>query len=140
MRKKADGPAFEREFKEACDKKYYVRRLHTAFMPNPADFEVIGTRFNYAEVKETAADSFSIASVQQLAEMKRFVEARKFYSDTLLKYSNYWIVVHFLKYGVIKVIEASKALELLSKRVTLKPDTDCSTYSNVKALAEGGLF
>lgn len=139
-RKKADGTAFEKEFKDAVKKKYCVRRLHTSFTPNPADFVVLGKTFNYAEVKETAADSFSIASLQQLSEIKKFVEDRNTFKSSIVAKSHYWVIVHFLKYSLIKVIEANQALELLSKRETLKPSTDCSTYSNLKELVEGGLF
>ena len=138
MRKKADGPAFEKEFKDAVVEKYYARRLHTAFTPNPADFIVVGKRFNYAEVKETAQESFSLATLQQLSEMRDYVKHRELYKDTALKESKYWLIVHFLSFGVIKVLEVSQVFDLLKKRTTLKPTTDCYSYSNLKELIEGG--
>lgn len=138
MRKKADGPAFEKEFKEAVSQKHYVRRLHTAFMPNPADFIVVGKRFNYVEVKETAQESFSLANLQQLSEMREYIKDRELYRGTALEESKYWLIVNFLKLGVIKVLEASQVFALLEQRITLKQNTDCYSYNNLKELVEGG--
>lgn len=138
MRKKADGPAFEREFKGFAEAKYYTKRLHTTFTSNPSDFIVIGKRFSYVEVKETAQASFSMASLQQLSEIKAYAKDREFYKSPVLKQSKYWLVVHFLSPDVIKVVEASQILEMLDKRETLKPSTDCYSYSNLIALIEGG--
>lgn len=127
MRRKADGRAFEREFEKCLSEKFLVRRLptlNTGFsgFGQPADFIVVGSRFNYVEVKETVKDDFSITSMQQLEEMKQFLKDKDRYkmSGDAANEMNYWIVVHYLKRGKLRAIKAEDAIELSNSRSTLK--------------------
>lgn len=84
-RKKADGAAFEHEFKKRIELQNYVKRLPTlntgySGLRQPADFIVVGNTFSYVELKETAKDSFSITGMEQLDQMKDFVRDKIAYS------------------------------------------------------------
>lgn len=121
MRRRADGPAFEREFRAAVKERYYIKRLPTlvsqyAGAGQPADFYVVGSRFNYAEVKETTDDSFAITGMQQFEEMKDFVKARQMYNDIEMEY---FVIVHFLRHKLIVAVTVDQALELSAERKRL---------------------
>lgn len=139
-RRKADGTAFENEFRDALDAFFHVLRLPTlktghSGQTQPADFIVVGKHFNYAECKETAGDRFSITEMQQLPEMKDFIEERKV--KPVLKDDEYYVVVHFLSYSVIKVLTALEAESLEKSHKSLKYDDKIGqTYRTVEELKE----
>lgn len=125
---KADGHEFERQFKKEVSKHNHVLRLPTlntgfAGLTQPADFIVVGNFFNYVELKETAGDSFSISAMEQFDSMKQFVREKNALrtAGQAVATMQYWLVVHFIKYNLIKMITAEQALELASQRKTLRP-------------------
>lgn len=128
MRRKADGGAFETEFRKCMSRDFYLLRLPTlsmgyAGLSQPADFVLIGDNFNYVELKETAGDSFSITSMQQYPQMKRFVEERaRLQNCEAVRSAKYWVVVHFLAHKVLKVVEAEQAIRMSEARKTIRFD------------------
>lgn len=144
MRRKADGTAFEREFKDAASQKVYVKRLPTLTSQNagagqPADFYVVGNIFNYVETKETAADSFSIREMQQLDKVQDFVEDEEFYRKKTNAKMEYWIIVHFICRKTFIAITAKGALKLLEKRQQLKclkPPEDAVVADTLEGLID----
>lgn len=146
MRRKADGTAFEREFRDAMKTRFYIRRLPTLNTGNagstqPADFIVIGNRFNYVEVKETAGDRFSVTEMQQYPEFIEFVEERnrlKMFGMPAVRDMEYVLVVHFLKHGVVRAIESKDMLQLVARRKTLKYDDSIGVaFTSVDSLVRG---
>ena len=73
-----------------------------------------------------------------IVEMREYIKDRELYRGRALEESKYWLIVNFLKLGVIKVLEASQVFALLEQRMTLKQNTDCYSYNNLKELVEGG--
>ena len=137
MRRKSDGTAFEKEFRKAMEERFYIKRLPTltsgyAGQSQPSDFIVIGNHFNYAEVKETMSDRFSISQMQQYEEFKTFVEERKRLGTELtgIREMDYVLVVHFLKYGVYKIVNSLEMIYLLEKKSTLKYNQDIGQTFN----------
>ena len=143
MRRKADGSAFEREFRDCMKESFYVRRLHTmntgySGMTQPADFVVVGDQFNYVELKETKGDSFSITAMQQFEELKEYLQERsRLCICRAVRESRYWIIVHFLEYGVIKVVEGAKALEMSNAHKTIRvTDDTIMQFASLKEMKE----
>ncbi len=139
-RRKADGTAFENEFKRALEAFFYVKRLptlNTGFsgLRQPADFIVVGKHFNYAECKETAGDRFSVSTMEQFDLMCDFIQDRD--RLTVMKDNEYYVIVHFLTYSVIKVITAREAKDLADKHKSLVYSMDIGkTYHSVEELKE----
>lgn len=126
-RRKADGTAFEGEFKGAVRERFYVKRLHTMNTGNsglrqPADFIVVGSKFNYVECKETAGDLFSISNMEQYDLMLEFLEDKFNYAGTALM--EYYLVVHFLTRGTYRVLNGQQARELAESHKSLKYEGD----------------
>lgn len=130
-RKKADGAAFEHEFKKRIEVQNYVKRLPTlntgySGLRQPADFIVVGNTFSYVELKETAKDSFSITGMEQLDQMKDFVRDKIAYSyaGRAAKDMRYLLIVHFIERKTYKVLTAQEALSLSSRGKALHYDTE----------------
>lgn len=140
-RRKADGTAFENEFKELISKYFYVMRLPTlntgfAGLRQPADFVVVGEHFNYAECKETAGDRFAITTMEQFDKMCEFLEEKAKYKT--MAENNYYLIVHYLVRGTYKVLLAEEAKQLADKHCSLKFDSDVGkTYHSLEEL--GGI-
>lgn len=119
-RQRVDGNKFQEEFEKAVSKvigKEAIRRLHTpgagrSGLTQPADFIVFNNYATYIETKETTRNSLSISALEQLDEIKKFIGIQK-------PFMKYYIVVHFISFGTIKVITASEALELLENKKQL---------------------
>lgn len=149
MRRKADGPEFEKEFKEAVEKMFYVRRLPTlntgySGLRQPADFIVIGDHFNYAELKETAGDVFSISQMQQYDMLVEFMKQKQEYRTVTLKgivEMDFLVIVHFLKRNVIKVVDGKTALEMVAKKKALHYDSpEGMSFTSLNELVGGMIF
>lgn len=144
MRRKADGHRFEKEFRAVAETAYYTRRMQTpsqryAGLRQPADFFVIGKRFNYVETKETAGKSLSIKAMEQYDQICQFVELRKKYK--LYRIMEYYVIVHFISEGVIKVLTAADALTLVAKRQTVKPEGEVGlTFSTLEDIIKEEIF
>ena len=146
MRRKADGTAFENEFKEAIKKEFYIRRLPTlntgyAGQSQPADFIAVGKRFNYVEVKETKGDSFSITQMQQYEEFKDFIEERdrlcRRFTMTVFT-MDYVLVVHFLSHNCYRVVYSKQMLDLVKRRKTVRWDgKEGLTFTSLNDLVGG---
>ena len=146
MRRKADGTAFENEFKEAIKKEFYIRRLPTlntgyAGQSQPADFIVVGKRFNYVEVKETKGDSFSITQMQQYEEFKDFIEERDRLCSlrSMVNYNmEYVLVIHFLSHSCYRVVYSDQMLDLVERRKTVRWDgKEGMTFTSLNDLVGG---
>jgi len=142
MRQRVDGQKFEEEFSNTLSKRKTVIRLHTpntgyAGIVQPSDFIVIGDTISFVELKETSKDSFSISDMEQLDSMRQFVEEKFMRKGQLQTNMQYLVIVHFIKRGVIKVMPAEYAFDLLFHRKTLRYD-DAKTfeYSSLKELEE----
>lgn len=126
MVRRLDGHKFEKEFSNTFEGDGYLLRLHTmntgfSGLTQPADFILFRKLISFIETKETTKDFFSIANMEQLDEMKKFVEARKKnIAYRGLNASEYFVIVHFINRGVIQVITAEYALSLLVCHKTLK--------------------
>ena len=144
MRTRVDGHKFEAEFERTFSKYYWLLRLPTlntgyAGVRQPADYILKGNAtLCLMELKETEADSFSLASMQQLPEMKDFIAWRK--ERVRLGYPMYYfVVVHFIKRGVIRVIEADTALKFIELRKALRYNTSqkyCFTFEDLEDMKE----
>lgn len=126
-RRKADGTAFENEFRDIVSERFYVKRLptlNTGFsgLRQPADFIVVGSKFNYVECKETTGDRFSIGTMEQYDLMLEFILDRSFYTDTAKM--EYYVIVHYLSKGIYKVVNAQQAHDLAQQHKSLKYDSD----------------
>ncbi len=143
-RRKADGQAFERDFNSTMGERYYVRRLPTpgiryAGISQPADFILIGNFFNYVEVKETAGDRFQLSGLQQENEIRTFIQEKEKLKKNKLKCEvQYWLVVNFLKKGIV-AIQGETAIDLIDNRKTLQPD-EWELFPSLTELREEGLF
>lgn len=144
--RKADGVAFEREFRDKMQQLYYVRRLPTlktgyAGLTQPADFILVGDRFNYVEVKETGRETFSISTMQQYEEIKAFMEQRKLAIERGNKcIMNYWLIVRFIDKGVC-AISNEMILQLGENRKTLKYNSpEAIRVDKVEQLREENIF
>lgn len=146
MRKKADGTAFEKEFQEVISKDCYVKRLRTpnsgyAGVREPADYIVVDNRFNYVELKETTGDAFSISGMEQFDLMQEFIHQKQEKYSNVFAGMNYWLVVHFLKRRLIKVVRGEQALDLAAGRKTLRYDTiEGMTFLNLEEMKERHIF
>lgn len=124
-RERVDGHKFENEFRNTMEPHYYLQRLHTmntgyAGLTQPADFILYGHAVYYLELKETSKDSFSLSSIEQLAEIEEFCDKRKRHVGVPLFY---YVIVHFIEHETIKVIEADTVLALVNARKSLRPDS-----------------
>lgn len=143
--RKADGVAFEKEFKDKMSSKYYVKRLYTlrsyAGLTQPADFILVGNAFNYVELKETGADRFSVGTMRQYPEVKEFLEEKEKLKQAGLKCEvHYWLVVRFIGRGVCAISDET-ILEFRENRKTLKPDShEAVRVDKVEDLMEENIF
>lgn len=144
IRRRADGPAFEKEFREKTEDYYYVRRLPTlrsyAGLSQPADFILVGNSFNYVELKETKAESFSITSMQQYDEVVKFLDKKKKLEGKVSCNMNYWLIVRFLGKGVCAVPNEN-ILKFAEERKTLKYNSPSVLRVNkIEDLREENIF
>lgn len=143
--RKADGVAFEKEFKEKMNSKYYVRRLPTlrsyAGLTQPADFILVGNAFNYVELKETGADRFSVSTMRQYPEVKEFLEEREKLEQAGLKCkTNYWLIVRFVDRGICAIANET-ILKFGENKRTLKPDShEAIKVNSIEDLREENIF
>lgn len=143
-RRKADGQAFERDFNSTMGERYYVRRLPTpgirfAGISQPADFILIGNCFNYVEVKETAGERFQLSGLQQENEIRTFIQEKEKLKKNGLKCKvQYWLIVNFLKKGIV-AIQGETVIELINNKKTLHPD-EWKLFPSLTELKEERLF
>lgn len=139
LMRRVDGHKFEQEFADTFKEDYYVLRLHTprkgyTGLTQPADFILLGRFTNFVELKETGTDRLSIKQLQQVDAMQKFVQRKQ---AEMLGNVEYYLVVHFIKRGVIKVLTAEQALTLLQQSKSLKyDDTVGYTAPNLKQFKE----
>lgn len=143
--RKADGVRFEREFRAAMEKRYYIRRLPTlrtgyAGLSQPADFVLVGNSFNYVELKETAGDRLSITTLQQYPEIVEFLEYKKRVQSLNSCEMNYWLIVRFID-RCICAISNDDILKLAAEKRTLRCNTpEAKVFETLEELREEGLF
>ena len=143
--RKADGVRFEREFRAAMEKRYYIRRLPTlrtgyAGLSQPADFVLVGNNFNYVELKETAGDRLSITTLQQYPEIVEFLEYKKRVQSLNSCEMNYWLIVRFID-RCICAISNEDILKLAAEKRTLRCNTpEAKVFKTLEDLREGDLF
>lgn len=143
--RKADGAGFEREFRAKMGEKYYVRRLPTlrtgyAGLSQPADFILVGEKFNYVEVKETARDRFSISTMQQYPEIVEFLEYKRRVQSSNSCEMNYWLVVRFIDRCVCAIAN-DDILKLGAEKRTLRCNTpEALVFKTIEDLREADLF
>lgn len=146
MRQRVDGHKFEKEFDDKMSDLFYVLRLHTlgggySGLTQPADFLVCGNNTSFVETKETSKDSFSISDMEQLDEMKQFLDRKRNAKCPALRTMEYLIVVHFISHKLIRVITAEQAEELLFHKKRLHYDMNIGiSYNNLQELKEGNIL
>ncbi len=135
--RKADGAAFEREFRDLMKDRFYIRRLPTlrtgyAGLTQPADFILVGNTFNYVELKETAGDRISISTLQQYAEIKEFIAENK----RLMLEMNYWLIVRFIGKGICAIANET-IIEFGEGRKTLRYNSpEAIRFNTIEELEE----
>ena len=143
--RKADGAGFEKEFRAKMNQRYYIRRLPTlrtgyAGLSQPADFILVGNKFNYVEVKETTRDRFSVSTMQQYPEIIEFLEYKKRVQHLNGCEMNYWLVVRFIG-GCVCAIANEDILKLREEKRTLRCNTpEATVVRTVEDLREEDIF
>lgn len=141
--RRVDGHKFQQEFFNFFILSCYVKRLYTpstkfSGLTQPADFFLSRNGTHLIELKETGADTLSLANIDQRAEIEGYVK----WSETAPKTAvGYYLIAHFINRRVLRAITAQQVLQLIEKRQTLKYNGNVGwTFQNFKELDRGGLF
>jgi hypothetical protein len=143
MIRDANGAAFESRFGDCMRKYHHTLRLPTlntgySGSTQPADFIVVGQSFNYVELKETKSAAFSVSSMAQLPEARKFMKEQAMYvADRAVREGEYYLIVHFMSPECYKVAVAKEIDEFASRHETLKPSSKVLTFMSLDELCGG---
>lgn len=143
VRKRVDGHKFEDEFEKLLEAKYLLIRLHTpgkgyTGITQLADYIVLGNFTTLVELKETGEDRLNIRQLQQLDAIIKFNDLKQ--RGILSDEKEYYIIVHFINRGVIKLLKAEEAVKLFNTGKSLSYDSDIYEVKTLKQLKEDIVF